>query len=114
MNARPDPLDLHPEDGRCAADASPGHQPSASAADASSRSGTPNADHGCSIGEAAQIAAVYGYFVTQGNGRAVFIQRKRNGDSIALIRGREIVPYAHDYNANDHLVALAVSGGPAS
>lgn len=67
-----------------------------------------------SISEAAQIAAVYGYGVTQGNDGGVFIMRPgvRRGDSIALIKDNatgEIVPYADDYGAQDHLVATAIS-----
>jgi hypothetical protein len=64
------------------------------------------------IAEAAQIARVYGYFVTTGNDGGVFIQRTRNGDSVALIRANpigEILPYADDYGAQDHLVATALS-----
>lgn len=61
------------------------------------------------IAEAARVARTYGYFVTQGIDGAVFIQRKRDGDSIALVcKGGNITPYVDDYDAQDHLVASAL------
>lgn len=66
------------------------------------------------LNEAANIAHIYGYGVTAGNDGGVFIMRPgvRRGDSVALIKKNatgEIVPYADDYNADDHLVATAIS-----
>lgn len=67
------------------------------------------------INEAALIAQRYGYGVTAGPGRSIFIMRKSGnaygGDIVALIKiegAGEIIPQVEDYNEQDHLIATAI------